>query len=198
MNKEKILKAYFDNSSRRANGTERINTIIIDLLNKYGCNVIQTTMGTDITYSDNVGDKASINIYLAKRNDNRVADILVYEVSEMSVINWYMIFEAIQNRKPVLILFRRKTLSQTEIQFLETVSEYIYPREYAEEDLDTIISEFIRSSKRKIPSSRFTVRLSDDLNSLVDQLKDEYECSSKNDTIIRILEEKKENGYSKS
>jgi hypothetical protein len=198
MKKEKILKAYFDNSSRRVNGAERTNTIIIDLLNKYGCNVIQTTMGTDITYSENVGDKASVNIFLAKRNDNRVADVLVYEVSDMSVVNWYMIFEAIQNRKPVLALFRSNTLSKTEIQFLETVSEYIYPREYTEEDLDAIVREFIGSSKRKIPSSRFTVRLSEDLDELVEQLKNEYDCSSKNDTIIRILEEKKDNGYSRS
>jgi len=91
------------------------------------------------------------------------ADIYIADISEPSVGIGYEISQAINNRKPVLVLNHEKSNFQplATIQGLKSV--LITYKQYNENTLKDIIAEFIQKSKEKL-DTKFILIISPEIN----------------------------------
>jgi len=186
--KKDIIKVFFDSNPVSSKKTETNNQKIINLLNKYGCNVIQTVMGVEFSYSEMQGKKAAFNIYNSKLKDIYDNDILVCEVSFPSPTLIFEIFEALNHKKPVLVLYDEKQMRTPDIALLGNPSNLLVLEVYNENNLEKKIADFLKKARKKISIARFTVRLTKEMSEYLNHLKAKMQCSSKNDVILEILE----------
>jgi len=186
--KKDIIKVFFDSNPVSSKKTETNNQKIINLLNKYGCNVIQTIMGVELSYLEMQGKKAAFNIYNSKLKDIYDNDILVCEASFPSPTLIFEIFEALNHKKPVLVLYDEKQLGTPDIALLGNPSNLLALEAYDENNLEKRIADFLKRARGKVPINRFTVRLTKEMSEYLNRLKAKMHCSSKNDVILEILE----------
>lgn len=186
--KKEIIKVYFDSNFSRNGKDEIIIQKIITLLNKFNCNVVQTLIGVDLGYLENQGKKAAGNIYNSKLKDIIDNEIFVCDISFPSVTLSFEIFEALKLKKPVLALYHDKSLFPPDIAFLGNPSPLLFLSSYNEDSLESIIENFLKNAKNKIPIDRFTVRLSKEISDYLNFLKITNNCSSKNEVLVNLLE----------
>lgn len=186
--KKDIFKVFFDSNPVSTKKTEINNQKIISLLNKYGCNVIQTVMGVELSYLEMQGKKAAFNIYNSKLKDIYDNDILVCEASFPSPTLIFEIFEALNHKKPVLVLYDEKEIGTPDIALLGNPSNLLVLEAYNENDLEKKIADFLKKARGKIPINRFTVRLTKEMGDYLNFLKAKMQRSSKNEVILEILE----------
>lgn len=188
-----ILTAFFD--SKPASYKEEENTKkIIDLLNKYSCNVIQTVMATDWALSVSQGKKAAENIYLQKIKDIKDADIMICEMSNASSTLTFEVFESLNMKKPTLILYDEKDYLP-DLAFQGNPSKLLMIEIYNENNLEEKIKNFLKRAASKKPLTRFTLRLSKQMGDYLNYLKARMKLSSKNDVVSEILLEKMNEDY---
>lgn len=187
--KKNIIRAFFDSGPAISKEREESNKKIINFLNKHGCNVVQTVMGVELSYLDKQSEKAATNIYAAKLNDIRDADVVVCEISLAATTVVFEIFEALKQRKPVLVLCDEQNQSTLDAALLGNPSNLLSVEVYNETNLEEKIGQFIKRARRRIPVSRFTVRLTKEMGDYISFLKAKMKCSSKNDVIVKILEQ---------
>jgi hypothetical protein len=187
---KKIIKAFFESSINDS----KENLKIISLLNKYNCNVMQTVIGSDLNYVPDSSKKASINVFSDKIKDIVDSDVFICEVSENTPSLFFLIFEALDRKKPVLALYKEGTTIKE--NWLNEKYDVFYLEEYNEENLEEKISEFLKIVQGKLLTSRFTIRLNDELCKYTDYLKTKYGCSSRNDVIFKLLNDEKNEDYS--
>lgn len=186
MMEKTILTAFFDANIASVKDEQNVKEIV-SLLNKYGCNVIQTVMATDWGYSATKSKKAAENIYLQKIKDIKESDIFVCDMSNHSPTLAFEVFEALNIRKPSLLLFNEKAQSP-DIAFTGNPSRYL-TIEVFNNNLEEIISKYLKKAQSKKPISRFSVRLTKEMGDYLNYLKAKMKLSSKNDVITNILEE---------
>lgn len=186
--KRDIIKVFFDCNPVSTKKTEINSQKIIGLLNKYGCNVVQTVMGAELFYLETQGKKAAFNIYNSKLKDIYDNDILVCEASFPSPTLIFEIFEALNHKKPVLVLYDEKEMGTPDIALLGNPSNLLVLEAYNENNLEKKIADFLKKARGKIPVNRFTVRLTKEISEYLNYLKAKMQCSSKNDVILEILE----------
>ncbi len=189
MTAKEIIRTYFDSAPVGNRQAEINNQKIIGYLNKHGCNVVQTVMGTDLSYLEMQGKKAAANVFKAKLKDIDDNDIFVCEASDTSATLIFEIFEALNKRKPVLLLYYEGGLKTPEAAFLGHPSNLLTLETYSDDNLEVIIANFLKKAKSKIPVSRFTVRLTKEASDYLNYLKVKMGCSSKNDVILKILDD---------
>lgn len=189
-NNKKIIKAFFDSSNK--NNSDNLE--IISLLNKYNCNVVQTVIGADLNYT--VGDsgaKASVNVFSNKVKDIIDCDVFICEISKNIPSLFFLIFEALDRKKPVLALYKDgQDLNEA---WLNQKYELLKLEKYENGNVEEIISNFLNFAYKKFPTSRFTVRLNDELCGYIDYLKPKLGCSSRNDVILKLLDNMKKEDY---
>ncbi len=180
---KKIIKAFFDSSNKNNNE----NLEIISLLNKYNCNVVQTVIGADLNYTiGGSGDKASLNIFSNKVKDIIDCDVFICDISKNTPSLFFLIFEALDRKKPVLALYKdEQELDET---WLNQKYDLLKLEKYDNKNLENIISDFLNFAYKRFPTSRFTVRLNDELCDYIDHLKPKLGCSSRNDVILKLLD----------
>ena len=183
------MRAFFDSSPVTSRGMEDINKKIINLLNRNGCTVVQTVMGTELAYLDQHSGRAASNIYTARLNEVRHADVFICELSTVSVTLVFEIFEALAQRKPVLALIGGENQEALDAALLGHPSNLLSVEVYNEDNLEGKIEQFIKKAHGKVPVSRFTVRLTREMGNYVNFLKAKMGCPSKNEVIIKILEQ---------
>lgn len=185
-----ITKSFFDSSLLNNREGQQINKKIISLLNKNNCNVVQTVLGVDIGYNPISSKSGMANYYYLKLNDIKDSQISVFEASNSSASLILEIIGSANNKKPTLVLINAQTnnVNSAEYRLLEKEYPYISVAEYNNDELEEIISNFIERSKRMVPNTRFTVRLSQIMDEFLDKMKLELGCSSKNEVVIKILE----------
>ena len=189
-NNKKVIKAFFESSIKDDNK----NLKIISLLNKHNCNVMQTVIGTDLNYpSGSTGDKASVNIFGDKIKDIVDSNVFICEISDITPSLLSLIFEGINRKKPVLALYKKGTLPNEE--WLSEKYPLLKLKEYEEGDLEEIISEFLDFAHRKLLTSRFTIRLNEELCDYTDYLKSRFGCSSRNEVILKLLDDMREEDH---
>lgn len=186
--KKDIIKVFFDCNPVSTKKTEINNQKIINFLNKYGCNVIQTVMGVELFYLEMQGKKAAFNIYNSKLKDIYDNDILVCEASFLSPTLIFEIFEALNHKKPVLVLYDEKEMGTPDIALLGNPSNLLILEAYNENNLEKKIADFLKKARGKIPINRFTVRLTKEMSEYLNYLKAKMQCSSKNEVILKVLE----------
>ncbi len=183
---KKIIKAFFDSSSQNDNE----NLEVVSLLNKYNCNVVQTVIGADLNYTiGGSGAKASINIFSNKVKDIIDCDVFICEISKNTPSIFFLIFEALDRKKPVLALYREG--QDPNEGWLNQKYDLLKLEPYDSKNLEDIISNFLSFAYKKFPTSRFTVRLNDELCGYIDYLKPKLGCSSRNDVILQLLDNMK-------
>lgn len=182
-----IVTAYFDSlpATRKA---ERNCLKIISLLNKHGCNVTQTVIGTELSYTEIQGPKAATNIYSLKLKDIQKADIFVCEMSNLSPTLAIEVWEALRLLKPTLVLYFEQSSSRPDTAFLGSPSKLLTVEIYNKNDLEEKIKRFLKKAQRRIVGNRFTVRLTKEMNEYLEFLKVKLRCSSKNEVVMKILE----------
>jgi len=195
MNKN-ILKVYFDSDPIYDQEKEKLFQKIIGLLNKNNCNVVQTIIGVDLGFIDFYGKKAADNLFASKIKDIVDNDIFICEISTITPMLSFEIFEALNLKKPVLALYQESPSYIPDISLLGNPSPLLTLTNYNYDNLEPKIIEFIKKAGNQIPIDRFTVRLSKDLGTYLDHLKTKMDCSSKNEVIIKIIEKfKNEEGF---
>lgn len=186
--KKNITKVFFESNPISTKKEEANNQKIINLLNKFDCNVVQTVMGVEFSYLEMQGKKAAGNIYNSKLKDIIENDIFVCEASSTTPTLIFEIFEALNRRKPVLVLYDDKQIKTPDIALLGNPSNLLILEAYNDQNLEEKISSFLKKTRNKIPVNRFTVRLTKELSEYLNYLKSKMKCSSKNDVILQILE----------
>lgn len=186
--KEEIIRVFFDSNPALSSAEEKNNEIIINLLNKHGCNVIQTVMGTDWDDTNLHGKKAAYNIYASKLKDIQKCDTFVCEMSVVSASLVFEIFEALKANKPALVLYNERIRRNPDLALIGNPSNILSVRLYNESNLEEIITKFIKESSNKMPASRFTVRLSKEAGDYLNYLKVKMKLGSKNDVIVNLIE----------
>ena len=63
-----------------------------------------------------------------------------------------------------------------------------------EKDIQKIV-RFIKKARRKKPITRFTIRLTQEMGDYLNFLKVKMKCSSKNDVVLKIIEQKMKEDY---
>jgi len=187
---KKIIKAFFESSSNDS----KQNLEIISLLNKHNCNVMQTVMGSDLNYVPDSSKKASINIFSGKIKDIVDCDVFICEIKENSPSLFFLIFEALDRKKPVLALYKEG--GSVNESWLNQKYNVFYLEKYNKENLEEIIKNFLSIVQKKLLTSRFTIRLNEELCNYTDYLKTKYGCSSRNDVIFKLLNDEKNEDYS--
>lgn len=182
-----IITAYFDSlpATRKA---EKNCLKIISLLNKHGCNVIQTVIGTELNHAGIQGPKAAANIYSLKLEDIQKADIFICEMSNPSPTLAIEVWEALRLLKPTLVLYFEQSPSRPDTAFLGNPSRLLSVEIYNKDDLEEKIRRFLKRAQRRIVGNRFTVRLTKEINEYLEFLKVKLSCSSKNEVVMKILE----------
>lgn len=185
-----ITKSFFDSSLLNNREGQTINRLIISLLNKNNCNVVQTVLGVDIGYNPISSNSGMANYYYLKKNDIKDSQICIFEASRFSPSLLLELINSANSKKPTLVLINKnsKDVNATEYKLFEEEYPYISVQEYTSEELDQIIKNFIELSKKMVPNARFTVRLSETMDNYLERLKLELNCSSKNEAVIKILE----------
>jgi hypothetical protein len=186
---KKIIKAFFESSSNDS----KQNLEIISLLNKHNCNVIQTVMGSDLNYVPDASKKASTNIFSSKIKDIIDCDVFICEITENTPSLFFLIFEALDRKKPVLALYKEETNINED--WLNQKYDIFYLEGYNKENLEGIIKNFLSTVQKKLLTSRFTIRLNEELCNYTDYLKTKYGCSSRNDVIFKLLNDEKNEDY---
>lgn len=186
--KKNIIRTFFDSNTNLTKKQEINNQKIINLLNKHGCNVIQTVMGVELFFQESYGKAAAANIFHSKIKDINENEIFVCEASSPSPTLVFEIFEALGCKKPVLVLYNEQEASNLDIAFLGNPSNLLSLESYNEQNIESKIVEFLKKAKGKIPVSRFTVRLTKEISDYLNFLKAKMQCSSKNDVVLKILE----------
>jgi hypothetical protein len=181
-----ILTAFFDANVTSVYDEKNVKEIV-GLLNKHSCNVVQTIMATDWGYSVTKSKKAAENIYTQKIKDIKESDIFVCDMSNPSPTLAFEVFEALNIRKPSLLLFN-KNVQSPDIAFSGNPSRYL-TIEVFDNNLEEIISKYLKKAQAKKPISRFSVRLTKEMGDYLNYLKAKMKLSSKNDVITNILEE---------
>lgn len=184
-----ILRAYFDSCPISNKKEELNNREIIALLNKHGCNVTQMVMGIDLPYLDKQSGEAAANIYASKLRDIRETDVFVCEMTYVSASIIFEIYEALNQKKPVLVLVSEQNQEALDIALLGNPSDLLFVEVYSEKKLEEIITRFLKKARKKIPVSRFTVRLTQEMGDYLNHLKGKLGCSSKNEVVVNLLEE---------
>jgi hypothetical protein len=80
-------------------------------------------------------------------------------------------------------------------EWLNQKYDVFYLEEYNEKNLEDIISNFLSVVQKKLLTSRFTIRLNEELCNYTDYLKTKYGCSSRNDVIFKLLNDTKKDDY---
>lgn len=185
--KKPIVTIYFD-SLPLAGKAERNCQKIISLLNKHKCNVVQTVIGTDLSYIEFQGEKAATNIYNLKLQDIKQADIFVCEMSNPTPTLAIEVWEALHLLKPTLVLYVEQSSSRPDIALLGNPSRLLTVEVYNKENLEEKIKQFLKKAQRGVVGSRFTVRLTKEMNEYLEFLKVKLRCSSKNEVVRKVLE----------
>jgi tRNA pseudouridine-54 N-methylase len=188
-NDKKIIKAFFESSKNDS----KLNLKIISLLNKYNCNVMQTVIGSDLSYLSDSSEKAAINIFSDKIKDIIDCDVFICEITENVPSLFFLIFEALERKKPVLALYEEGTSINEE--WLNQKYDVFYLEKYNNKSLEETISNFLSVVQTKLLTSRFTIRLNEELCTYTDFLKTKYGCSSRNDVIFKLLNDAKKEDY---
>ena len=185
-----VITSFFDSSLPQTKDNQEKNKEIISLLNKFKCNVIQTVIGVDISFADMPSSSGISNYFQLKSNDIKEADICVFEMSIITPSIMLEFIDAINNRKPVLIIYDKNICNPKtcEYSLLEEYSSYVTVCESSQDDLASSIGKYIANSVKLMPVNRFTVRLNSVLSAYLEKLKPELNCSSKNDVVVKILE----------
>jgi len=144
-------------------------------------------MGTDLDPALIKGAKGAKNLYATKLNDIKKSDILVCEISKPSLTISFEISEALEKKKPVLALFTTNSETSLEAGVYADHNSLFFPREYNRNNLAEIVKEFIKKSERKALTKRFTVRVSEEIESYLKYLKAKNDLSSRNDVVNDII-----------
>lgn len=188
--KSKIIKAFYDSLIENTNH----NLKIITLLNSNGCNVVQTAAATDMNYIAGLNSsKASINIFSNKVKDIMSCNAFICEISKNTPSLFSLMFEALERKKPVLALYQDGSLPNED--WLSQKYDLLHLRKYNDENLEKIIKEFVEFARKKLPTSRFTIRLNDELCDYIDYLKAKFGCSSRNDVILKVVNDIRKDDY---
>lgn len=188
---QKIVRAYFDALPKSRFDEENCQRVI-NILSKCGCNVVQTALGVGWGYLADWGKEAASNIYTSKIADIKKADIVVFEMSQNSPLLSFESLEAINCSKPTLILYNQKIENRPDIAVLGHPSRNLEAQVYDENNLEGVIEGFVKTARKRIPQTRFTVRLSEELDGYLNFLKAKLKLSSKNDVVVKIIEERVE------
>lgn len=185
--KNTILKIYFDGNNLSKEDETKFKKIV-SLLNKHGCNVVQTVMATDWDYAISKGRQAAVNIYSSKIRDVHDTDALVCEITNPNSTITFEIFEALSIKKPTLLLYDGHFGKNPELAFIGNPSKHLFIEPFTDDNLEDILLNFIEKAKSVRPITRFTVRLNKEMGDYLNYLKSKLKLSSKNDVVNNIIE----------
>lgn len=139
---------------------KNIAQVIKDLGEKSDMSYFDTGVEED---TDNLSSLYQKNQSLIRKNDLFIADITFYS----SGIG-YLVSEAINNKKPVLVLFNKEYGTQPSNIIKSTANnKRVFFREYTFDNLSDIVKKYFRSSKRLI-DTRYILNLPSHLDRFLD------------------------------
>lgn len=91
-------------------------------------------------------------------------------------------------KKPSLVLYHESKVGKLAAPFVGNPSRLLYTSKYNERTLEDILHKFLNKSIQKIPSGRFTVRMTEETDQYIEYLRVLWRESSKNRVVNRIIE----------
>jgi hypothetical protein len=186
-----VITSFFDSNLPLNKDNQQRNIEIISLLNKNKCNVIQTVIGVDISFADMPSSSGVANYFQLKVKDIKDSDLCVFEMSIITPTIMMEFIEAINSRKAVLVIYDSdiSNSKKQEYAIFSEYSSYVTVCDSASKDFGLVVANFIENSVKLMPVNRFTVRLNAVLSDYLEKLKPDLNCNSKNDVVIKILEQ---------
>lgn len=195
-NNQKTLTAYFEGSLAGSKEYKENYKKIISSLESYGCDVKHLIFEDNWEHKQKRTKKEATDVYNKILKEITSADFLVAEMTFGSPSVAMEISEAINKyKKPVLMLYHESKQGTPGAPFRGNSSKLLFIEKYSFSNLDHTIKKFLERVKSKIPSAKFTVRLSEELNEYTEHLKNKWNESSKNQTLLRILQERMDQDY---
>lgn len=186
------MKAYFSATLTEEKDVKHRYDEIIRILKKLGLDVYQ--YGSHkinphelINRSDNDIKKVykELDVFL------KDSDVYIADISEPSVGIGYEISQAIVQRKPVLALNHENSNFHPLATIQGLKSKYITYKDYKVEDLDEILTDFVRSAKKKI-DTKFILIISPEIDKYLEWASD-FKRMHKAQIVRNAVEREMEN-----
>lgn len=182
-------KVFFSASIYCLNETENIYQEIINSIKDNGSEIVidwfSPIRGLDLDNSS-INNQISPEKFFSQTQRIIESDVVIAEISHLTVGVGYQIFFANLNNKPVLALYNEGLISKEKIgTIINLNSPYLLLRKYSKDSLQNIVDTFLNNRGQKL--SKFNFVINQEVKDYINWLGSNKLSSSKSEILREII-----------